>query len=264
MNDEIHNETVQESEREQVQSEVVEAPTEIETAANGDGVAEAVSSESVESGIEAKAVSPDSEAAEVEDEDPEIQESDVLALPVEVKTAIVEALLIASGEPLSRERIQEASKLPLEEIENVVSLLKARYQDTSHGLELVCVADKYQLRTKARFGQFIRALKASAPRRLSHAALETISIVAYRQPIVKSDVEKIRGVDATPTIKTLLERNLIKIVGHQQSVGQPALYGTTDEFLKLFGLTSLEQLPTLRDLKELERDPGESEQAAAA
>jgi segregation and condensation protein B len=95
---------------------------------------------------------------------------------------------------------------------------------------------------------------------LSAAALETLAIVAYRQPIVRSDVEKIRGVDCTPTIKTLLERGLIKILGHQASVGQPALYGTTEEFLKLFGLNSLSELPTLRDLQELERDPGESEE----
>ena len=105
----------------------------------------------------------------------------------------------------------------------------------------------------------MRALKASAPKRLSNPALETVSIIAYRQPIVKSDIERIRGVDATPTLKTLIERDLVKIVGHQPSVGQPALYGTTDGFLKLFGLKSLSDLPTLRDLEELQRDPGETE-----
>ena len=83
--------------------------------------------------------------------------------------------------------------------------------------------------------------------------------MAYRQPIVKSDIEKLRGVDATPTLKTLLERNLIRIAGHLPTVGQPALYGTGEEFLKVFGISSLSELPTLRDLKDLE-DPGEVEE----
>ena len=92
---------------------------------------------------------------------------------------------------------------------------------------------------------------------MSGPALETLAVIAYRQPIVRSDMEKIRGVDVTPTLKTLLDRRLIRIVGHQETVGQPALYGTTDDFLKVFGLSSLSQLPTLRDLKELDSDPGE-------
>ena len=100
-------------------------------------------------------------------------------------------------------------------------------------------------------------MKAGRPRRLSPPALETLAIVAYRQPIVKSDVEKIRGVDATPTLKTLLEKGFVRIVGHRDSVGQPALYGTTEKFLHVFGIRSLSELPTLRDLKELESDPGE-------
>ncbi len=82
--------------------------------------------------------------------------------------------------------------------------------------------------------------------------METLAIVAYRQPIVRSDVEKIRGVDATPTLKTLIDRGFIKIVGHQETIGQPALYGTTQQFLEVFGLSSLAELPTLRDLQQLE------------
>ena len=134
-----------------------------------------------------------------------------------------------------------------------------KFEHEESGIELVCIAGKYQFRTRGKFGSFIREMRAGRPRRLSGQALETLAIVAYRQPIVKADVEKIRGVDATPTIKTLLERKLIKIVGHQASVGQPALFGTTEEFLKLFGLSSLTELPSLRDIKELESDPGESD-----
>ena len=104
---------------------------------------------------------------------------------------------------------------------------------------------------------YLTALRAAKPKKLSTQALETLAIVAYRQPIVKSDVEVIRGVDATPTIKTLLDRKLIKIVGYQDSVGHPALYGTTERFLELFGLESLRELPNLRELEAIEGDPGE-------
>ena len=96
------------------------------------------------------------------------------------------------------------------------------------------------------------------PRKLSQAALETLAVVAYQQPVVKSEIDKIRGVDVAPTIKTLLERKLIKILGYQASVGQPALYGTTEDFLSIFGLNALSELPSLRDLKALVKEPGEA------
>lgn len=172
--------------------------------------------------------------------------------------ALVEALIFAAGEPLSVERICSISKLSVEQVQEIIARLTERYLAATSGLELVCVAESYQFRTKNLYSPFIRELRAGRPRRLSAQALETLAIVAYRQPIVKSDIEKIRGVDATPTLKTLLERRLIRIAGHQATVGQPALYGTTDEFLKLFGLKSLGELPTLRDLKEIDGDPGES------
>jgi segregation and condensation protein B len=173
---------------------------------------------------------------------------------------LVEAILFANGDPADLERLLLISRLNEDQLQRALSTLKERGSSDASGCELVQVAGKYQLRTKAMFSEYLREIKAEPPRRLSAAALETLAIVAYRQPIVRSDVEKIRGVDCTPTIKTLLERGLIKILGHQASVGQPALYGTTEEFLKLFGLNSLSELPTLRDLQELERDPGESEE----
>ena len=171
--------------------------------------------------------------------------------------AVIEALLFASGEPVSCERICECVDAEEVAVRSALELLRQRYLGVDFGVELVEVAEKFQFRTKEQFGPWVRRLKAGRPRKLSAAALETVAIVAYRQPIVKSDVEKIRGVDATPTLKTLLDRGLIRIVGHQATVGQPALYGTTEEFLKLFGLRSLGELPTLRDLKELQQEPGE-------
>ncbi|RMG42016.1 MAG: SMC-Scp complex subunit ScpB [Candidatus Dadabacteria bacterium] len=173
------------------------------------------------------------------------------------KLALVEALLFAYGEPLDPADLKSAAGLEDKELKEVIEELKNRYSSIDRGIELKVISGRYQLRTKPQFASAIGQLKAGRPRRLSPAALETLAIIAYRQPIVRSDIEKLRGVDATPTIKTLLDKKLIKIVGHQATVGQPALYGTTDEFLKLFGISSLSELPTLRDLKELEEDPGE-------
>ena len=149
--------------------------------------------------------------------------------------------------------------MEITEIEACVTEITKRHAIAESGFELVKIGDGFHFRTKPLFGGFIRELKATKPKKLSPAALETLAIIAYRQPIVRSDIEKIRGVDVSPTIKTLLERNLIKISGHQATVGQPALYATDEEFLKIFGLSSLQELPSLRDLKELEKEPGESE-----
>jgi segregation and condensation protein B len=136
--------------------------------------------------------------------------------------------------------------------------LKQSYEAENRGLEIVNVSSKLQLRTKAIYAEYVRNLIAVKPRKLSQAALETLAVIAYQQPVVKSEVDKIRGVDVAPTIKTLLERKLVKILGYQASVGQPALYGTTEDFLSIFGLTSLSELPSLRDLKALVKEPGEA------
>ncbi len=196
--------------------------------------------------------------------DPEETEEavEVKGLSEQESVPAIEAILLASGEPLSVGRLREVTKLTEAQVKDALETIQMTYESEENGFELVQMGGQYQFRTKAKYAPYIQALKAGRPRRLSQAALETLAIVAYRQPIVKSDIEKIRGVDATPTLKTLLDRRLVRIVGHQASVGQPALYGTGDEFLKLFGLASLSQLPTLRDLKELEKEPGEVEEAA--
>jgi segregation and condensation protein B len=196
----------------------------------------------------------DSNVAEnIEDYSKDCSEEEV------TRAALIEALIFANGEPVSSTQLSEIAGITEEEVAQSVSIIQTKFERPDAGIELVEVAGKFQFRTKALFAPFLQQLKSDRPRKLSPPALETLAIIAYRQPIVKSDVEKLRGVDATPTLKTLLERGLIKIVGHQSTVGQPALYGTTDEFLALFGLSSLGELPTLRDLKELESDPGEVE-----
>jgi len=180
-----------------------------------------------------------------------------LGLNLEQRAALVEALLFAQGVPVAITDIVEATGLPYDDIEEALMLLQENSDHVSSGLHVVKVAGKYQLRTKGEFAQFIQRIRSEKPKRLSRPALETLAIVAYRHPITRGDVEKIRGVDCTPTLKTLLDRNLIRITGYHTSVGQPALYGTTDEFLHVFGLNSLADLPALRDVNIFETDPGE-------
>lgn len=178
--------------------------------------------------------------------------------------ALIEALIFTYGEPLALTTLAEISRLSELEVREAVGQIRTALTERGSALELVEVGGRFQFRTRPEFSPYVRELKAGRPRRLSAPALETLAVVAYRQPIVRSDIEKIRGVDVTPTLKTLLERKLIRIVGHMETVGQPALYGTTDDFLKVFGLSSLSQLPTLRDLKELDAVPGESEELSGS
>ena len=171
--------------------------------------------------------------------------------------ALLQAILLASGEPVSFIKLQEIMRCDRSEVMVALDALRQHCATDSSGVEVVVVGERLQLRTKVAFAEPVRELLAVKPRKLSQAALETLSVVAYQQPIVKSEIDKIRGVDVAPTLKTLLERKIIKIIGYQASVGQPALYGTTDDFLRIFGLSSLSELPALRDLRALAKEPGE-------
>jgi segregation and condensation protein B len=212
-----------------------------------------------------EAVTGDAPAVEVTqaqrvEEQPEGDEQ--LKLTDDSKIGLLEALLLASGDPLPISRIEELLGCTKDDVLALSESLKQSYVGEKRGLELVNVSSKLQLRTKALYAEYVRNLIAVKPRKLSQAALETLAVVAYQQPVVKSQVDKIRGVDVAPTIKTLMERKLIKILGYQASVGQPALYGTTEDFLSIFGLTSLAELPSLRDLKALVKEPGEALEVA--
>jgi segregation and condensation protein B len=200
------------------------------------------------------------EVAEVAEAAPQPEDgAPVVELSDAQVTGLLEALLLASGEPLSFARIQEVTNLPKARVKEAAERLKQRYSAEDCGFDVAVVAEKLQLRTKAVFADQVRSLMAVKPRKLSQAALETLAVIAYQQPVVKSEVDKIRGVDVAPTIKTLLERKLIKIMGYQASVGQPALYGTTEDFLQVFGLSSLSALPAMRDLKAIAQEPGEAQ-----
>ena len=166
---------------------------------------------------------------------------------------IVEALLFASGEPLSVDRllgvVEGASRT---ELKDALHALQVDYAVEGRGLQIAEVAGGFQITTRADCAPWIKRLeKAKTGAKLSRSAMETLAIIAYKQPSVRSEIEQIRGVDTAGVLKTLLDRRLIRIVGRKDIPGRPIMYGTTKEFLQAFGLKDLADLPALRDITAL-------------
>jgi segregation and condensation protein B len=152
------------------------------------------------------------------------------------------------------ESAREATGLGKESLALALAVLAERYREGVSGLVLTEVAGAWQLRTAVASAAYVRRLLRVRPQRLTKAALETLALVAYRQPVTRGEVEDVRGVDCGAVIKALLERKLLKILGKKEELGRPLLYGTTREFQEFFGLKSLEQLPTLREFHELSEE----------
>jgi segregation and condensation protein B len=165
--------------------------------------------------------------------------------------AVLESLLFAAGAPVPLGRLVDALDGPGRgEVVRALEELARRYEADGRGLRLVQVAGGYQLRTPAEHGPWVRRLLRERPPRLSRPMLETLAIVAYRQPCTRIEIEAIRGVDADAVLSTLTERRLVRIVGRKEAPGRPLLYATTREFLEVFSLPDLSALPTLRELGE--------------
>jgi segregation and condensation protein B len=165
--------------------------------------------------------------------------------------AVLESLLFAAGAPVPLARLVDALDGPgRAEVLRALEELSAQYDADGRGIRLVHVAGGYQLRTPAEHGPFVRRLLRERPPRLSRPMLETLAIVAYRQPCTRLEIEAIRGVDADAVLATLTDRRLVRIVGRKETPGRPLLYGTTREFLEVFTLPDLNALPTLRELGE--------------
>lgn len=163
--------------------------------------------------------------------------------------AILESVLFASAEPMTLRRLTEILNGPAPaEVRLALAGVAARCAARDRGVRLVEVAGGYQLRTARENAEWVRAVFRDRPRRLGRAALETVAIISYRQPITRADIEAIRGVDIDAVLSTLLQRGLIKVCGRKETVGRPLLYATTDAFLELFGLRDLSELPTLKEL----------------
>lgn len=169
--------------------------------------------------------------------------------PQEIKP-IVESLLFASGAPVALRRLAEVIGVAQAEVKPAVALLQEEYGAPGRGLTLVEVAGGYQLRTVADYADYVKTLIREKPNRLSRAALETLAIIAYRQPLTKAEIEAVRGVDADGVLNSLLTKKLIRVMGRKDVPGRPWVYGTTPQFLELFGLSDLSSLPPLPEIHE--------------
>jgi len=219
-------------------------------------------------GEEAKAEEPgppaDLDAAPVSDEPvpPEATEDQLDEQPPDPGSAdaasprlqsIVESLLFAADKPLTLKQLGDLlGETELARVRAAVAAVELAQE--SRGFQLHQVAGGYQFRTNPANAQWVQKLLASKPVRLTRAQIETLAICAYRQPVTRPEIDEIRGVDSGGTLKTLLDRSLIRIVGKKEEPGRPILYGTTKEFLEFFNLRDLKDLPTLREFHELSEE----------
>ena len=185
----------------------------------------------------------------------------------ESKRHIIEALLFASDEPLSMNQIIDILKSPEnagprirmkdDEVLAIIRELNAEYVQAGRSFRIIQVAGGFQFATMPEFAEWLgRMVKEKARRKLTQAVIETLSVIAYKQPITKPEIEAIRGVNADYAISKLMERGLVTIVGRAASAGRPLLYGSTADFLKHFGLNDLSELPKPREIEEIMADQG--------
>ncbi len=259
-----------ESADESIEGEALEASTEGESAESieGEDGASAEGDEAgAEGGVDASPNNPEgvegavSAAAEGEAIEGEVASGEavegVAVLPtsaVELDAnglkQLVEALVFASDKPMTVQRLRQLTRVSdIPRLEAALAELATDYAD--RGIVLQQVSGGYQFRTRTQWSQWVQQLIAGRPVRLTRAQLETLAIIAYRQPITRPEIDDIRGVDSSATLKLLIDRQLIRILGKKEEAGRPMLYGTTKEFLDFFSLGDLRELPTLREYSEL-------------
>jgi segregation and condensation protein B len=171
---------------------------------------------------------------------------------MEKNKAIIEALVFASENPLDTEKIVDIlPDVSKDEIDCLLRELIHEYEARDGGFYIQQVAGGFQFRTRESMGTWIQKMRRGRPAMLSPAAMETLAIVAYRQPVMKAEIDKIRGVDASGSLKGLFEKKLVRIMGRKDIPGKPIIYGTTKKFLEVFNLQDLSELPTLREIKDL-------------
>ena len=178
---------------------------------------------------------------------------------------IIESLLFMAEEPLSVERLKRilADQAPSREIREALEAIAEEHNARQGGFYLHPVAGGWQFRTRPEYNQWIKKLIQPKPLRLSKAALETLVIIAYKQPIIRSDIEHLRGVDCGGVLRALLERKLIRVLGRREIAGRPLIYATTKRFLEIFDLKSLKDLPTPREIQDLGTSGVEAQLAAS-
>ncbi len=165
---------------------------------------------------------------------------------------LIEALIFASDSPLSLDRLSALSEQPKTQIRPIIEQLQHHYGASERGFYLAEVAGGYQFRTVVELAPWLKKLSKDRATRFSRAALETLAIIAYRQPATRAEIEYLRGVDSGGVMKTLLDKNLLRILGKKDVPGRPLMYGTSRQFLELFGLRDLSDLPTLKEFTALD------------
>ena len=166
------------------------------------------------------------------------------------KKNLLEAIIFLSGESVTLSTLKEVTEISEPEVKKFMDELVSDYRGRKGGIFIAEIANGYQIITNPEYALWLRKFKTSSvATKLSLPALETLAIIAYKQPIIKAEIEQLRGVNSDGVIKTLLDRRLIKIMGRKEAPGRPLLYGTTKEFLQYFGLKDLTGLPTLKDIE---------------
>jgi segregation and condensation protein B len=172
-----------------------------------------------------------------------------IALGGETLKNVIESLIFVSDSPVSPKKLARAARATIAEVQPLLDELVADYQH--RGVHLYFIAGGYQFRSARENADFVKTLVAPRPIRLTRAQLETLAIVAYRQPITRPEVDDVRGVDSGSSLKMLADRGLVKILGRKDEPGRPLVYGTTAAFLEFFGLSGLKDLPTLQEFSDL-------------
>jgi len=171
-------------------------------------------------------------------------------------SSIIESLIFSAEAPLSIDRLCELlGEFERDQIKSAVAELVEYYQERAGGFDLAEVAGGWQFRTRPAFHGFITRHIKTRTARFSQSALETLAIVAYRQPVTRAEVEHLRGVDCGGVLKSLLEKHLVRILGKKDIPGRPLIYGTSKDFLEVFGLKDLKSLPTLKEIQALDAVP---------
>ncbi len=227
--------------------------------------AEVASLEEVLAGVESDEVSDEGEASEEDS----LEASDLDAADLDAAAGIssienttdvsrkhlkclLESLIFASDKPMTSAQLSRSASSLLKDVKPLLQELQEEY--STRGIQLDEIAGGWLFRTRAEFAPFVRDMAAKKPVRLSRAQVETLAILAYRQPVTRPEVDEIRGVDSGAVLKLLLDRDLIRIMGKKEEAGRPLLYGTTPAFLEFFGRKSLRELPTLQEFTELSED----------
>jgi segregation and condensation protein B len=165
---------------------------------------------------------------------------------------IVESLLFVTDSPLTLDRLCAVlEEFEREEIRQALEQLTTDYDGAARGIQLVLVAGGYQLRSRPEHADYLRRLRRGKTAKFSPSALETLAIIAYRQPITRAEIEYLRGVDSGGVLKSLLDKKLVRMLGKKDIPGKPIIYGTTREFMEVFSLKDLASLPPLKEIQEL-------------